>query len=84
MTMTASNGDSPRRLKRRSLAGIAFGALALPACELPIFLTLIGFGTLAAIAQSLRPPFWLEIVGVRAAAAGFAGLIWHLVQRRVG
>ena len=69
-------------LKRRSFATILAGALVLLSCELPIILALLGLGGMAATMETMRPPFWLEVVGVMAVAMGLMGLVWYVVSRR--
>ncbi|MGI9285547.1 MAG: hypothetical protein ACR2P1_09170 [Pseudomonadales bacterium] len=64
-----------QKLRKGGLTGIALGVVALLACELPVVLTLLGVGTLAASANALKPPFWIEIIGIASAVVGLLMLI---------
>ena len=57
-----------QRLRKGGLTGIALGVVALLACELPVGLALLGFGTLAAGASALESVFWMETIGIASAS----------------
>lgn len=70
-----------KKLRKSGLTGILLGVVALLACELPLVLTLTGLGTLSASASALRPPFWIEAIGIAAAVVGLL-MLFVLVIRR--
>lgn len=70
-----------RTLKRSGIAGIALGALALIACEVPLVLAFVGIGGLGA-GSAFGPSGMLEMGGLALAAMG-AGLLIMLKIRRV-
>ncbi len=74
--------QTTKRLGRGGVAGIAAGALALLACELPIVLALIGLGGFSTAAAALKPPFFVELGGIVLGGAGLVVLV-ALVIRRV-
>jgi len=78
--MKAAN-SSPTT-KRRSLVGILGGALVLLSCELPIVLSFFGLGALTAVAEVVKPPYWLEIFGITALLAGCLSLGWYVINPR--
>ena len=82
--MDALNGKRAidNRLKAAGLSGIALGALALLACELPAILGILGLATLAAGSGVLRPPVWLETLGILVAVAGIIALVVFFARRR--
>ncbi|MGI9294530.1 MAG: hypothetical protein ACR2PS_11165 [Pseudomonadales bacterium] len=82
--MIAPNVDSAvdKKLKTGGFSGIALGVLALLACEIPVILTILGMGTLATGAHLIKPPFWMEILGISMAAAGTLALVIFFVRRR--
>ena len=83
--MTLSN-DAPleqsKGLRRTGVLGLATGALALLACELPIVLALIGFGGLSTAAAALKPPFFVELAAVVLGATGIILLIALAIRRK--
>ena len=70
------------KLRSSGIAGIALGILALVACELPIVLTLVGFGSLGAAVTPLQPPFYVEIAGLIVAVAGLLLLFISAIRSR--
>ena len=64
-----------RKLRQGGLTGLALGAFVLMICELPVILTLVGLGALAAKASTLRPALWVEAFGLAAALLGTLVLI---------
>ena len=70
-----------KKITKSSLAGICLGVAALIACELPLVLAVIGFGTLSTVASALSPPFWLEIVGICAAIFGVLLILGVAIRR---
>lgn len=73
---------SDRKLKRGGIAGVAIGALALIACELPIFLAVVGLGGLSAKATAFRPPEIVEVIAIVLSVIG-AGTLLFLLARRI-
>ena len=67
--------------KKRSILSIATGALVLLSCELPIILSIAGLGAFAAKAEALKPPQWLETVGLMAIIVGGLGLAGYAVAQ---
>ena len=70
-----------KKLKKGGLTGISVGVVALLACELPLVVTSVGLGTLSAGASALRPPFWIEAIGIGAAVVGLLMLIVLVIRR---
>lgn len=71
-----------KRRRRIGISGITLGALMVLACELPILLAVIGFGSLSAAFIAFKPPFIVEMVGIFIAVAG-AMLLSGFTLRRV-
>lgn len=73
-------------VRRTGVAGIAFGLMALLACELPFILALVGLGGLSAAAAAFRPPAVVEVVGIVIGGIGALMLITlglrHLWSRK--
>lgn len=76
-TQPDSNKQSAegKGVRRTGIAGIAFGLMALLACELPIILALIGLGGLSTAAVVFRPPFVVEVTGIVIGVTGALMLI---------
>ena len=70
-----------KKLKNGGLTGISVGVVALLACEFPLVLTSVGLGALSAGASALRPPFWIEVIGIAAAVVGSLMLIVLIIRR---
>ena len=68
--------------RRGGIAGIALGILALVVCELPIILTLVGFGSLGAAVSSLKPHFYVELAGVIVVVTGLLLLFISAIRSR--
>ena len=64
------------------MSGIALGALALLACELPIILVAIGLGGLSISAMALRPPPLVENIAIGLALIGSLFLTAHFILKR--
>ncbi len=75
--------SADNRMKRGGVTGIAIGALALLACELPIILAVIGFGGLGAVINAFRPPPVVELIGVMFLIAGIGILAVLLAKRMI-
>lgn len=69
-------------LRRTGVLGIALGALALIACELPVILAVVGLGGLSAGAMAMRPSAAVEVAGIVLATIGVALLIVRALRRR--
>ncbi len=74
---------NPFRLRRLSFAGILLGILAFIACELPIFLALVGLSGLSAGAMFIKPPFIVEIIAMLLLAAGIVLLAILVIKGRL-
>ena len=83
MTVSQTPPKAPEgeQLKRTGIVGIAIGALAVLACELPIILAVLGLGGLSAGAMALRPPPIIEIVAIIIAIVGAVLLLFVPVRR---
>jgi hypothetical protein len=79
--MTAEKPRHEKRLKRSAISGIAIGALAILACELPIILGLVGLGALSGAANILKPPPLVELAALIIIGAGVSVLLYMLVRR---
>ena len=66
---------------KRSILSIATGALVLLSCELPILLSIAGLGAYATNAEALKPPQWLEMLGLMAIIVGGLGLAGYAVAQ---
>ena len=64
------------------MSGIALGALALLACELPIILVAIGLGGLGTSAMALRPLPLVENIAIGLALIGSLFLTAHFILKR--
>lgn len=72
------------KLKRTGLAGIAIGAIALLACEVPIILAVLGLGGLSASAAFFRPPAMVELGAIVIAVVGTFLLMIVFARRLFG
>jgi hypothetical protein len=83
--MTVPNEDTrsikARVLKRTGLVGIALGALALIACEVPLVLAVVGLGGLGAGSTAFAPETLLEFGGIALAISGGVILVALRVRR---
>jgi len=70
-----------KQLRSAGFSGLALGALALMACELPVIMAIVGVGGLGVGGAALRPPPIVEIVGGAAAGMGVVLLVIALVRR---
>jgi len=78
--MSAEN-NSDTNIEKTSITGIVIGIGTLIACELPILLVALGFGSLATAASALKPPPWAEALAIVLVVAAFLVLLYTFSKR---